>query len=341
MVLAPISNQGTTIIDDGKQRVHYEPDEKKLTIQDSPLRSVQTNDAERRFRLLSRNYKVKSEGNETVASRKSLKVLLTPHAKEKGYSRRYWIDTETAVLLRVEWVDPSGKKQTMSNTISISYPKSLPESTFDKTFVGQPREIHIRAPARQNDFVKLAGSVGFGPINPHDMPYGFLFIGADAIRDRNRSMAALRYTDGAANITIYQAKTSAGHPPWRSNSGMESAKVDDVWLTVDGDIPKVGKQAILGALKKSGATRSSQLQTRAARMFNGTEDTIEKLRATGLDFEDVVACLVAGGGSAAKTMRAGRSVLDGESFAQIARAAKVDSKKIREGIERFWDLRQE
>lgn len=154
-------------------------------------------------------------------------------------------------------------------------------------------------------------------------------------------MAALRYTDGAANITIYQAKTSAGQPPWRSNAGMESAKVDDVWLTVDGDIPKVGKQAILGALKKSGATKSAQLQTRAARMFSGTEDTIEMLRAMGLDFEDVVACLIAGNGSAAKTTKAGRSLLDGHSLAQIARDAKIDSKRIREGLERFWNMREE
>ena len=68
VVMAPISIQGRTIIDDGKQRVEYKPDEKLLIIQDSPLRSVPKSDTGRRFRLLYRNYDVKAEGNEKVAS---------------------------------------------------------------------------------------------------------------------------------------------------------------------------------------------------------------------------------------------------------------------------------
>jgi hypothetical protein len=330
-----------TIVDDGKQRVRYDPDEKLLRIQDSPLRFIQPNDAERRYRLVYRNYDVKAEGKATVAGRATLKVLLSPKTKGVAFARRYWIDSEKSVLLRVEWIDPAGKKQVMSDTISISYPNALPADTFEQTFVGQPRKIHVRAPARQTDFVKLAASLGFGPINPHDMPHGFLFIGADAIRTRNRSMAALRYTDGAANITIYQAKASGGDPPWKSSSEMESAKVDDVWVSVTGDVPTAGATAILGALKKSGATRGAQLQTRAAKLFGSSEDTVEKLRAMGLDFDDTVACLVAGKGSSAMAQKAGRWVLDGQSLAHIAREAKIDSSKIRSGLSRFWDMREE
>lgn len=341
MVVAPMSKQGTTIIDDGKQRVEYRPDEQLLVIQDSPLRSVPRSDAARRYRLVYRNYDVVAEGRDRVANRDTMKVLLTPRAKMMGFARRYWIDTEKAVLLKVEWIDPSGKKQVMSDTISISYPKSLPADTFEKTFVGQPREVHIRAPARQTNFAKLSGAVGFLVVNPHDMPNGYLFIGADSIRARNGTMAALRYTDGATNVTIYQAKASAGAPPWRASADMESARVDDVWVAVDGDLPKAGKAALISALKKSGATRGAQLQSRAAKMFKSSEDTVEKLRAMGLDFEDVVTCLVAASGSAANSLSAGRWVLEGQSTAYIARELRIESSKIRDGINRFWDLRQE
>jgi hypothetical protein len=341
VVVAPMSSQGMTIVDDGKQRVRYDPDEKLLRIQDSPLRYIQEHDAERRFRLVYRNYDIKAEGKSKIAGRETLKVLLSPKTEGVSFARRYWIDTEKAVLLRVEWIDPTGKKQTMSETISISYPKSLPSDTFEQTFVGQPRKIHVRAPARKSDFVKLAASLGFGPINPHNMPHGFLFIGADAIRTRNRTMAALRYTDGAANIMIYQAKASGGDPPWSSSSEMESAKVDDVWVSVTGDVPSPGAKAVISALKKSGATKGAELQTRAAKLFGASEDTVEKLRAMGLDFEDAVACLVAGNGSSARALKAGRWMLDGQSLAYIAREAKVDSSKIRSGINRFWDMREE
>jgi len=330
-----------TIVDDGKQRVRYDPDEQLLRIQESPLRFIQSNDAERRFRLVYRNYNVKSEGNSKIAERQTLKVLLSPKSKGVAFTRRYWIDVEKAVLLRVDWIDPSGKRQTMSDTISISYPKSLPSGTFEQTFVGQPRKIHVRAPSRQSDFIKLAAAVGFGPINPHKMPNGFLFIGADAIRTRNRSMAALRYTDGAANITIYQAKASGGDPPWKDSSGMQSAKVDDVWVSVTGDVPDAGAKVILSALKQSGATRGAHLQTRAAKLFGSTEDTVEKLRAMGLDFEDAVACLIAGKGSSAAALKAGRWVLDGQSLTYIAREAEIDSSKFRSGIKQFWDTRED
>ena len=341
VVLAPISKQGQTVIDDGKQRIEYRPDDQLLIIQDSPLRSVAPGDAERRFRLVYRNYNVVAEGSAKVANRDSQKVLLTPKAKTMGFARRYWIDTQTAVLLKVEWIDPSGRKQVMSDTISISYPKSLAANTFAKTFVGQPKEVHIRAPARQTDLVKLSSAVGFAVVNPHDMPFGYLFIGADSIRARNGTMAAMRYTDGATNVTVYQAKASSGQPPWRGNAGVESSKVDAVWIGVDGDLPKAGKVALIDALKKSGATRGAQLQTRAARMFKVSEDTVEKLRALGLDFDDVVTCLAAANGNASNALRAGKWALEGQSAAFIARELRIDSSKIRDGINRFWDLRQE
>ena len=341
VVVAPISRQGTTIIDDGKQRVEYRPDSQLLIIQDSPLRSVPPSDASRRYRLVYRNYDVVAEGKAKVANRESLKVLLTPKAKSMGFARRYWIDMETAVLLKVEWIDTSGRKQVMSDTISIAYPKSLPANTFEKTFVGKPKEVHIRAPARQTDFVKLSTAVGFAVVNPHDMPFGYLFIGADSIRARNGTMAALRYTDGATNVTIYQAKASAGQPPWRENAEMESAKVDNVWVAIDGDLPRAGKSALMSALKKSGATRGAVLQSRAATMFKASEDTVERLRAMGLDFDDVVTCLAAANGSATNALKGGRWVLDGQSAAYISRELRVDSAKIRDGLNRFWDLRLE
>ena len=132
---------------------------------------------------------------------------------------------------------------------------------------------------------------------------------------------------------------AAGRPPWQASADMESAKVDNVWVSVDGDIPSVGKKALLAAVKKSGATRGAQLQTRAATLFRSTEDTVEKLRSMGLDFDDVVACVAAAEGSPSKALKAGRWVLEGQSASYIARGLRIDSSKIRDGLKRFWDLR--
>jgi hypothetical protein len=335
--LAPLSKQGYTIIDDGKQRATYNPDKQELTLQDSPLPLVSKIDTDRRLRLLVQNYKITGEGEEKVAGRKSTRIRVEPRTPDMLFTRWYSVDYEKQVLLRVKYREPVGEVRTMSDTISIDFPKELPEDTFARRFVGELREIRVQAPKRQKDLTSLSKSVGFPVVNPIQMPAGFLFIGADAISGRNRTMAALRYTDGAANLTIYQASAALGPAPWRSQTELPVVLVDGIWLTVDGDLPAPGRLAVVAALKESTGTRVAKLTKRAATQFRVDEALVAKLRALGLDMDGTVLGLASGEDRA---MRAAGLLLIGKSSSDLAKELRLSEKSLKAAQKRFWDMRE-
>jgi hypothetical protein len=337
-VLAPITRQGYAIIDDGKQRTTYNPDKRELAIQDSPLRRLQKGDTDRRIRLLKANYSVAWEASEKVAGRPAHRVRVLPRSNQL-FSRRYWIDESKGVMLRVEWTAPDGKRQVMSNTISIDFPESLPPDTFARRFVGELREVHIQAPKRQRELTGLGKAVGFSPINPVELPFGMVFIGADAILGGNRTMAALRYTDGAANVTIYQTLAKNGSAPWSGRSNLQNVEVDDVWMTVDGDLPTGAKTKFAANLKESGRERSQALAARAAKQFSVSKELVVKLRAMGLDFGGVVISLAATKGREPDAFRAGEMLLQGRSIDELADSWRVKEWAIKSELKRFLDMR--
>jgi len=336
VVLAPISKQGYTIIDDAKQRTTYNPDKRELTLQDSPLAKVPYGDTDRRIRLIAQNYRIETEGSEKVASRRATRVRLEPLSKDTLFARWYWIDDERSVLLRVKYRSPGGELQTMSDTLSIEFPKELPTDTFARRFVGELKEIRVQAPKRQKDLASLSRAVGFPVVNPVQMPSGFLFIGADAIAGRNRTMAAMRYTDGAANLTIYQASAALGPAPWRSEAGLPIVLVDGIWLTVDGDLPAEGKRAVLAVLNESTGNRIEQLTARAAKQFGVDVGFVAKLRSLGLDMTGTVVCL---SGGEERAFKMSSFVLMGKTQSEMAREMRLSEAGLRSAQKRFWDMR--
>jgi hypothetical protein len=332
LVLAPICQQGFTVVDNGKQRASYNPDRRELTIQDSPLQMLATNDAARRFEVLRKNYRISLEGMDRVADRPAARIRLDPVAEGALFGRRYWIDKEKSVLLRVEWRSPTGARQVVSDTVSITFPKELPAETFATRFsVGAPREIRVQSPSRQKNLGALAQAVGFRIINPIEMPFGFLYIGADAIKGRNRTMAALRYTDGAANVTVYQASGQFGPAPWRYERRLPNVQVDGIWLTVDGDVPDEGKEVILEALRESGIARESDLRARVVSMLKADAATVGSLRDMGLSFGDVVSSLAAAKGNRAGAIKEALGCLAGKSS---------DDPAAKQAAKRFWGMRE-
>lgn len=246
-VLSPLSKQGHTIVDDGRQWTSYDPDRELVVVQDSPVARVSKSEIEKRFEILIRNYTLIKQGVDRVAGRIAVRVALQPKADELVFARRYWIDVEKFILLRVEWTDPSGKSQVVSDTLTISFPESIPEETFKPKFLGKPETVRVQAPTRVDSIEALSREVGFKVVTPERMPAGLTFTGAEVVKGRRVTMAALRYTDGATNITIYQA-SAAKDAPWRVPPGGKSMKVGTVYVAVDGDIPDVGRDAVFKAI---------------------------------------------------------------------------------------------
>jgi hypothetical protein len=256
-VLSPLSKQGRIIVDDGRQWVSYDPDRELVVVQESPVARISRAEIERRFEILKRNYRLVKQGVDQVAGRTAVRISLEPRAEQLVFARRYWIDVEKFVLLRVEWTDPSGRSRIVSDTLSIQFPESLPVETFQTKFLGKPETIRVEAPKRMSRVEEVSQTVGFDVILPEKMPAGLTFTGADVVYGRRSVLAALRFTDGATNVTIYQGKGDGKDAPWRFPPGGRSLKVGSVYLAVDGDLPVSGRDAIFAALKQAAAQASS------------------------------------------------------------------------------------
>ncbi|MBA3725687.1 MAG: hypothetical protein H0W86_04335 [Armatimonadetes bacterium] len=205
--------------------------------------------------------------------------------------------------------------------------------------MGRPKEISIRAPAKQENLSVLAKAVGFTPINPLGMPYGFLFIGADAITGASRTMAALRYTDGAANMTIYQVRTRSGRPPWRGQEDLVNVRVSEVWIAIEGDLPREGMRSVVSAFQKSDPERETAWTSNATSVFEVEKALVSELRSDGLSFDQVAACLAASRGKASVARKASLMILDGKTTANLAAEFNVKLRDIERGVKRFSDKR--
>jgi hypothetical protein len=339
VVLAPTQKQGYTIVDNGKQWITYDPDRQFLRIQDSPLARLGSDDAKRRFEILRRNYMFRFRANEEVANRTSAKVTLFPKDRSRVYTRNYWIDRETYVLLKVELVDPSGKSRVVSDTMTISYPAKLPPETFDVRFVGKPREIRLQSPVPHESLAKLSEAVEFTVVNPIKMPLGLTLSRADSVRTRSQHMAALRYTDGVSNVTLYQVADPGRGAPWGDRSN-RTVNVDGVAVLVEGDLPEVGIQRVISDVRESTRERDAALRARAEAQFRSAASVVSALRGMGLTYDEVVWAMAAGKDSQ-RAERAGKRIRSGGvGPLTLAREFDVKDWELRAAQKRFWNTKE-
>lgn len=337
-VLSPLSKQGETSVDNGETWITFYPDRKTLVIQDSPIKRGVIGDPAMRFELLKRNYRVRSEGSETVAGRTCTIVRVSPSAHEL-FTRRYWVDAEKSVLLRVEWRDPNGKAQVVSDTISIEFPASFPDDAFQMKLAGEPRKIEVQAPQRMADIEDLEKRLGFSIRQPIQIPFGFVMTGADAIIANNRAMAALRYTDGATNLTIYQARANAKNPPWRPSKTRGDFEIEGLLVAVEGDIPTAGREKVIAALQESTAGREAALIARAAQQFNVSESVVRSLRSRGLGFDETVGILILAGGDEKRRAKCVEYLAKGRCTFEISKLFGKPDADVRRELANFWDNR--
>ena len=340
LVLSPIEKQGELSVDNGRSWVQFFPDRGVLVVQDSPLKRRTQADINARFELLKRNYRITLDKAESIAGRNTQRLAIIPAQKPFLYSRRFWIDTQKYVVLRVEWLDAFGKSKIVSDTINISYPNSFPPETFEVRIGTSPREIQVQAPVRQPGLNYLSRKVGFRVTHPSRMPFGFFLTGADSLTANNRALAALRYTDGATNVTIYQAKVNQQNPPWTPSRTRGDFEMDGVLIAVEGDLPVQGRDQILQALRENDAKSEAILRDQAAKMLKVPTDVIVTLRGYGFGYEEVIGAVLSAYPGTRNLSRSVSILKQGKSVPELARLSNVPIADVKKTIEKFWATRQ-
>ena len=231
-VLQPIAMEGTIWIDDGVQWATIDSQEREIVIQPSPLKD--RIDPKLRMKMIAANYELKADGEDRIAGRRSLLVRAIP--KERILpERRYGIDLDNHMLLRIEVADSSKRLDVVLNTIAADFPKRIDPGLFTWPTNGY-RVTKTDYPKPIRSIPSAAEALGFSPRVPPQLPFGFQITQRHLVGSAERQFLALRLSDGLAMMTVYQWDAGKRYRdlPFKAPG---DGQVGNVCIKVVGDVP--------------------------------------------------------------------------------------------------------
>ncbi|HTQ08511.1 MAG TPA: sigma-E factor regulatory protein RseB domain-containing protein [Fimbriimonadaceae bacterium] len=240
-VLAPLSQQGTELVDDGQTLRIYTPDDKRLIEQPSD----QQGDGEISFRmnLVDQNYTLRISRKVKIAGRDALVVEAVPR-HESLETRCYSIDDKTGLLLRLETCKEGRSPMLHLDTKAVEFPATFSEDTFklDPAF-SRTESFHDRCVSPKSAG-ELTVELGFQPAVPAKLPYGFEAQELQASTDSPARALIVRVTDGLEKATVLEWRKegrSASDPP----AGTLVQNSGGLTLLISGDLPDDVKRRLL------------------------------------------------------------------------------------------------
>jgi hypothetical protein len=255
-VLSPLSFQGVTSLDDGRQWVTYLPDERRIITQPSPR--LTTGDPSWRMRLADRNYTFQVKTGARVAGREAATVIAIPKNRQMP-TRQFYIDEATDFLLRLETVSPEGTK-VMLDTRTISYPRTMARGIFELNTLQAARVETLPPPVPIPDRRQAQERVGFRPSVPSSLPFGFVAQPAELAGSPSCRFIAVRITDGLAQATVYQWDPKNGEQPLPPDPKADRER-NGIRMRVVGELPEAVIVRIIEAfLREAGRGLQAQGQ---------------------------------------------------------------------------------
>lgn len=272
-MLQPLPMQGVTSVDDGRTWRTYFPDDRRLIIQESPRTSQP--DPKVRMELAAKNYSFRLEDGDMVAGRKTVSVVATPFAPELP-TRRYTLDREQTFMLRLETKNASGQMNLILDTKSISFPSNVSNGLFEIRPMGEYRTIKLDPPEILRSSRAAREKLGFRPVFPEDLPFGFVITDRRLGGEEDRPFVALRISDGLIMATVYQWNGRKDEQPWPK--GRKDKEVDGIRFRMVGDLPdgvmsKVMEAFIRKAVKNMGQALET-IQAQLALPDSDKENTV-------------------------------------------------------------------
>lgn len=240
--LEPPPRRGEVLIDDGIRRFHYLPRLKRVRAlpSDQPLLLRRRQDL--LMRLRRREILLSVKGSEPVAGRRA--VILEARTPQGVPIRRWWIDREYGVILRMEEMNPQGEVRLRSEYVRLTLPALIPPDRFAPNFPAQVVKQEVLPPSQVFASVKEAQPlVPFTIRQPQELPRGFRLVEVRVRMVRMRPLVSLHYTDESASLVLFQTRLPlrANAPLLRSlaplSARVEAWRDGDVNLVLVGDAP--------------------------------------------------------------------------------------------------------
>ncbi|MBX7132786.1 MAG: hypothetical protein K1X67_08935 [Fimbriimonadaceae bacterium] len=242
-VLQPLSMEGTILIDDGRTWTTIEPEKREAMIQPSPLRDKL--DSRVRWRLIQANYNLKGDGEIRVAGRKALAVRALPK-DDAMPTRRYTIDIETYVLLRIESASDDGKMDVLMDTLAANFPREMEPSLFEISTEGYKIK-RTEYPKPLKEVSSPEAALGFSPRLPTIIPFGFKVTQKHLVGGTDNQFLALRLSDGLSMVTVYQWDSDRRYPDSPFLRSKDGTDAEGISFKVVGDVPRAVRKKLAQA----------------------------------------------------------------------------------------------
>ncbi|MBI5708555.1 MAG: hypothetical protein HZC36_16340 [Armatimonadetes bacterium] len=257
-VLQPLSMQNITSVADGKKWVNYYPDERKMVVQDAPSPSKwETSTA--RMELASKNYRFEIEQSPEIAGQRVTTVVATPRSPEMPV-RRFSIELSRYVLMRLETQAPNESQRTLFDVKAIDFDPQIASGFFEIKPLGDVNVVRVEAPAPLAPGTDAKALLGFQPVIPKVLPFGFACRTPEVTGEESHRMLAIQLSDGLATATVYQFLATMGSV----REGSLERQISGIRIRVMSDLPfEVGRRLLDTFLKEAGKAMGPGLELSA------------------------------------------------------------------------------
>ena len=202
-VVEPLQQSGVVIVEDGDTRMIYNRDKHTLSVGRSMTADLF--EPSERLRLVRKNYTVTLIRNVEMANRKVVRIDAMSRYTDVG-GARIFIDPTSFFVMGVDAVDQSAHVSKRFDTIAVSYPEDMPDSTFDVTV--DAKRIREIDPVPVKSVGDAARKAGFRPLGPRELPYGFALRKIYIRIGSEYSTISFNLSDGLAAATVFEYNLS-------------------------------------------------------------------------------------------------------------------------------------
>ena len=257
-VLQPLRMAGVEQVDDGELLRVYLPDRRSVIVQDSPQK--ESAEPEERIAQAKRNYVFSVGGKERIAGRTAVRVVAEPKADDMAI-RRYYLDEKSGYPLRLEVVGDRGELKVIFDTVAIEFPDRLNRDVFAMNALPGTETIRYTRPKTLSSRAQAQAVVGFRPILPERIPYGFNVQEMQYNPGPGWKSVVIRLTDGLVRATVYQWKPNG--KKIESVEDSSAIEVNGIRLMIVSDLPAPVRMRILqsfvGQAKSEGGPQAIRL----------------------------------------------------------------------------------
>jgi outer membrane lipoprotein-sorting protein len=206
-----VNPPGTVFVDNFKRSWLLSPREKRLEERKSRLGAASRKAGEVLRLIERRQLRAEWVGQDVVAGRDADIVQVSPAEDTPAPYRRFWIDRETGLKLRVETRGPQGRIHSSSYFLSVNFRPKLTKNDFAP--LKAPRDAFI---VRENN--ELFSSLGeaqkrvqFSLREPKYLPTRFALREVLARDFRGAKVVVQRYTNGLNALSLSQTDADLPH----------------------------------------------------------------------------------------------------------------------------------